>query len=249
MGVLLLGHSGMLGSAVKKYYNFAQIETLEDRWPSDGFKAKVSSFDGDLIINCIGSIPQRTNDFSINLDIPEFLCGNCSSKVKIINPTSDCVFEGTKDTPYSKDDKCDATSDYGKSKCFSPPADCRNFKSIRTSVIGYDKEGVELLSWFLNSQEEVQGYTNHWWNGITTYKWADISYKLYREWESFSENIIQIGTTPITKLELLKIINSVFDAKKNITPLSTQKTVNRSLLSDFNVESITNQLEELKKYL
>ena len=116
-------------------------------------------------------------------------------------------------------------------------------------MIGDDKEGVELLSWFLNSQEEVQGYTNHWWNGITTYKWADISYKLYREWESFSENIIQIGTTPITKLELLKIINSVFDAKKNITPLSTQKTVNRSLLSDFNVESITNQLEELKKYL
>tara|TARA_R100000963_G_C4615641_1_gene84655 strand:+ start:135 stop:884 length:750 start_codon:yes stop_codon:yes gene_type:complete len=245
MRVLILGHSGMLGSAVKKYYSFAEVETLEDRWPTDEFQDKVSSFDGDLIINCIGSIPQRTNDFSINLDIPEFLCRNCLPKVKIINPTSDCVFEGTKDTPYNKYDKCDATSDYGKSKCFSPPTDCKNFKSIRTSVIGYDKDGVELLSWFLNSKEPVRGYANHWWSGITTHGWAEVSYKLYTEWESFPENLIQIGTTPITKLELLKLINSVFNAKKKIVPFSTEKSVNRSLVSDFPVESIINQLEKL----
>ena len=204
MRVLILGSSGMLGSAVSLYYGFAQIETIDVRWPSDEFKKKVSEFDGDLIINCIGAIPQRVNEFSVNWDLPKFLCDHCSPKVKIINQSSDCVFEGDKDTPYSKYDSCDATSEYGKSKSFVPPNDQSNFKNIRTSIIGYDSGNKGLLSWFLSQNGTANGYTNHWWNGITTYEWAKLSYEVYENWDGYS-NLIQVGTAPITKYDLLNL--------------------------------------------
>ena len=248
MRVLLLGHSGMLGSAVEKYYAFEEVQTLEERWPSEEFKRKVSEFDGDLIINCIGAIPQKTNEFSINSDIPEFLCNYCSPEVKIINPESDCVFEGTIKGAYDKNHPCDATSDYGKSKAFKPPTGKKNFKSIRTSVIGYDKGNKELLSWFLNAGESVHGYINHWWSGITTYEWAKLSYTVYEEWDQ-TGSLVQVGATPITKYELLKMIKSVYDCDTEIIPTHAENSVNRSLVSDFTLKPLIDQLNELRNLL
>ena len=245
MRILVLGDSGMLGSAVKKYYAFASIETVEDRWPSEEFKRKVSEFDGDLVINCLGAIPQRTNDFSVNCDVPEFLCNHCLSTVKIINPSSDCVFEGTSDKPYEKYHPCDASSEYGKSKSFIPPSKCKNFKSIRTSVVGYDLENKELLSWFLSQDSAVKGYTNHWWNGITTYEWAKLSHRVYTDWDSF-DSLIQVGTTPITKYDLLNIIKDIYSCDTEILPFSPEKKVNRSLVSDIILPSLAEQLKEFR---
>lgn len=248
MRILLLGHSGMLGSAVEKYYAFAEVQTLEERWPSEEFKRKVSEFDGDLIINCIGAIPQKTNEFSINSDVPEFLCNYCSPEVKIINPESDCVFEGTIKGAYDKNHSCDATSDYGKSKAFKPPTGKKNFKSIRTSVIGYDKGNKELLSWFLNAGESVQGYINHWWNGVTTYEWAKLSHTVCEEWDQ-TGSLVQVGTTPITKYELLKMIKLVYGCDTEIIPTPAENSVNRSLVSDFTIKPLIDQLNELRDLL
>ena len=249
MKVLILGHLGMIGSAVRKYYSCVadDVVTIEEPWPSPEFKKKVSSFSGDLIINCTGAIPQKTNDFSINFEVPKFLCDTCPSEVKIINPATDCVFEGDNNKPYEKYHKCDATSDYGKSKIFEPPIGKKNFKSIRTSVIGYDRDDKELLSWFLSEEEPVHGYLNHWWNGVTTYEWAKISHKVYKAWNILSENILQFGTSPISKYELLKIINFVFRANKDIIPYMADKSVNRLLISDYELKPITQQLDELRK--
>lgn len=248
MRILLLGHSGMLGSAVEKYYSIAEVQTLEERWPSEEFKRKVSEFNGDLIINCIGAIPQKTNKFSINSDVPEFLCNYCSPEVKIINPESDCVFEGTIKGAYDKNHPYDATSDYGKSKAFKPPTGKKNFKSIRTSVIGYDKGNKELLSWFLNEVGPVDGYVNHWWNGITTYEWAKLSHRVYEEWNQ-TGSLVQVGTTPITKYELLETIKSVYGCGTEIWPTSAERRVNRSLISDIAIKPLIDQLNELRDIL
>ena len=68
MKVLILGHTGMLGSTVYDYF-MGEVDSLtfiSDRWPEDIFKDKVKQFDGDYIINCIGAIPQRTDKFQVN---------------------------------------------------------------------------------------------------------------------------------------------------------------------------------------
>ncbi len=59
MKVLILGHSGMLGSMVYDYLSkLDDVSTviIRHRWPSDSFKTAVRNFDGDYIINCIGAI-------------------------------------------------------------------------------------------------------------------------------------------------------------------------------------------------
>lgn len=248
MRVLVLGSNGMLGSAVVNYYKSHTVEVIENRWPSQEFKDSLVSFDGDLIINCIGAIPQKTSDFDINREIPEFLHEHCTKSVKIINPSTDCVFEGTSSEPYPKNHPCDATSEYGRSKMFCPK-ESKNFKTIRTSIIGYDSQNKGLLSWFLSQgNTEVSGYVNHLWNGITTHEWAKLSYKIYQDWDRF-EPLIQVGTKPMSKYELLCLIRRIYECTTTITPVFAYESINRCLVSDFHVSSIENQLRELKTLL
>ena len=68
MKILILGSNGMLGHMVKKYLDSIQyeIETVNHRWPSEEFKSAIINSDADVLINCVGAIPQRTKDFTIN---------------------------------------------------------------------------------------------------------------------------------------------------------------------------------------
>ena len=115
MKTLVLGHRGMLGNAVIKYFNSQDIETaiLNTRYPSDDFFSELKSYTGEFIINCVASIPQRTQDFKINYNLPEYLT---NLNKKIIHPDTDCIFNGKSTTPYKKYDIPNAESDYGKSK-------------------------------------------------------------------------------------------------------------------------------------
>ena len=79
MKVLILGHKGMLGHMVSKLLISKGIEVKKlftpnkNRWPSSNFKNDIKSFKGDYIINCIGAIHQRTNQFNINWELPQWL--------------------------------------------------------------------------------------------------------------------------------------------------------------------------------
>jgi len=155
--ILVLGHKGMLGNAVYKYmstHNFFtkttyKVEHINERWPSPEFKEKVREFDGEFIINCIGAIPQKTDDFVINYDLPIWLDKNVNSKV--IHPGTDCEMD---DDHYGIS-KINA-SDYIKN-------DGERTTIIKTSIIGHElKSNNSLLDWFLN-EESVYGFTNAMW--------------------------------------------------------------------------------------
>ena len=69
--VLVLGHTGMLGNCVHKYFSsFKNIETfsVDGRWDDDDFLTEIVNMDVDYVVNCIGAIPQRTKDFEINYE-------------------------------------------------------------------------------------------------------------------------------------------------------------------------------------
>ena len=249
MNLLVLGHKGMLGAAVTKYYNEYgwTLSTIDYRWPSQIFKETIRNFEGHLLINCIGAIPQKTEDFTINYELPQFIMRALPPTVKYIHPDTDCVFNGLRPVGklYSKYEQSNALDAYGISKSSILQFKTKtNLKIIRSSTIGIDKYNKSLLSWFLSQTECVNGYINHYWNGITVYQWAKISQMIFENWDDY-EYITQIGTTPISKYDLLCLIKDVFQKQINIIETTHNKDINRCLESDLEVAPIKEQLKEL----
>ena len=84
----------MLGNAVHKYFSqFHEVDIIEHRWPSNEFIQYIKTYNGDFIVNCIGSIPQKTNDFGINSILPIYL--DLNTNCKIIHPSTDCEIDNT----------------------------------------------------------------------------------------------------------------------------------------------------------
>ena len=169
MKVLILGHKGMLGHMVHKFFESKGIEciTIADcRWPSTCFKQSVQNFDGAYIINCIGAIHQRTTDFQINWELPKWLETNASKYIenhqpRIIHPGTDCEMDN---------------DDYGNSKRIAAEwikEEAKNTKIIKTSIFGPElNTKASLMEWFLSQEGKINGYSEYYWNGNSTLTWA-----------------------------------------------------------------------------
>ena len=256
--ILVLGSKGLLGNTVFEYLSsYFSITQAKGRWPDATFKKSIISFEGDLIINCIGAIPQKVNSktlfFDLNFNLPKWLDENAPSNCKIIHPTTDCEFKG--DIPlnqfYKFDSIQDAEDDYGISKysftkwCL---ANSNRTKIIRTSIIGLEKtSNYSLLSWFLSQENKANGYLNHHWNGVTTLEWSKWALKVFSNWD-YMENLVQLGTDPISKFELLELINSIWEKEIVISPVITETYSNKLLRSQFQVKSLEFQLNELRNW-
>ena len=230
--ILVLGHTGMLGHMVVKYLseNNYDVCCLSERWPM--CKNSILSFDGDYIVNCIGSIPQRKSDFEINWSIPIWLDLNC--KCKIIHPGTDCEMD---------------VDDYGVSKNVAASfikTLGSNTKILKSSIIGPElSTNSSLLSWFLSQKNEVLGYTAAFWNGNTTLEWAKQCDMLISNWDLYEVETI-ISSNTVTKYDLLHIFNKVFD--KNISIKAKKLGKDKSLKGSIKTKDILEQLIELKSY-
>jgi dTDP-4-dehydrorhamnose reductase len=259
MRVLVLGHKGMLGRAVYKYLQTqpaVTILTLETRWGEEGFKDEILDKKPNFIINAIGKIPQKqpaslAEYSSINIELPRFLD---TLGIKTILPSTDCEFSGelSPAQAYTKSHARDATDPYGQSKALIS-AELEqtgvNTKIIRTSIIGHEENtAVALLDWFLSQTESVRGYTNHYWNGITTLEWAKQCHTILKNWDDFP-TLTQLGTEKhYSKWEILDLAKEVYDKNIEIIPYTTETTANKCLLSDMAVLELRSQLLELKAF-
>jgi len=237
MKILILGHTGMLGHMVKMYLEqFYTVETISDRWGTEEFKTTIQESDADYLINCIGAIPQRTKNFDINWELPIWLDQNFNGR--IIHPGTDCEMD---------DD------DYGVSKAkatFWLMENGLRTKIIKTSIIGYEVSGnASLMEWFLSNEDgsTVNGYTDHLWNGSTTYQWAKHSKIMIENWSKQMDLTI-IGTLATTKYDMLVSINSVFKRNIEVNPHETSSIVNKCLELDINYGHLENQIIEMKKF-
>jgi|TARA_Y100000310_G_scaffold344374_1_gene456831 dTDP-4-dehydrorhamnose reductase len=236
--VLILGHKGMLGHTVHKYLSTkkdCESFTTNLRWPDDKFKVKIISLKHDYIVNCMGAIPQRTDNFKINYELPMWL-DKFAIASRIIHPGTDCEMD--KDE-YGISKK--RASDYLKKKGHST-------KIIKTSIIGTElNTKASLLEWFLNSKEKhVYGYTEAYWNGNTSLQWAKTCYKIIKNYDKYDvENIV--STDCISKYELLNIIKRVY--KKDII-ISQNDAVknNKCLNGKIDALNIEEQINEMKEF-
>ena len=264
--IVILGSRGMLGQMVQKYFsaNNFNVKLLGDRFDEDNhheFIDKLNCLPDSIIVNCIGKIKQKTIDakelFLSNTILPLELARSLKNQHILIHPSTDCVFDGLKQGLYNYDHQHTANDVYGWSKSLGESAVLSRANTIifRVSIIGTDEYSDKgLLAWFLSNpaKSKINGYINHFWNGITTLEWCNTLHDLIKSKVKFKnavENrIIQVGTREVySKYEILKIFQETYNTDFFIIPYETP-LVNRCLKPTIISRSLELQLSDLKKY-
>lgn len=230
--ILVLGHKGMLGHMVYKYLSqFHEVVTIPHRFPSEEFKRSIIKFDGHYIINCIGSIPQKNTDFTINSELPKWL--ERASRCRVIHPATDCEMDED-NYGLSKRKATEYIMSYGKKT-----------KVIRASIIGPEISSYKsLFEWFMrNDSQRISGYTDAIWNGITTLEWAKICNNMIQSWDSY-KRVNTVEGERISKFHLLIMLSEEFDKEIIITP-AQGRGKDKTLIGEIKAPSIRKQITEL----
>ena len=264
MKILILGSNGMLGQMVYKYFSSKyDVEVYNKRFTIENrrvFLEEIKGFGDCIIINCIGRIKQKSSNifdlYFVNSILPFDLANGINEGQTLIQPSTDCVYSGTNNSFYNSSNIPDAIDDYGWSKALGEKAILNkdNCYLIRVSIIGSDNTASPkgLLGWFLsnNDNEIIQGYTDHWWNGITTLEWCKkVELLVFKdENRENSGRILQLATIEKhSKFELINYFQTTYNTKFIIQPYSSGMYTNRCLTPNYPSGHIIDQLKELKK--
>lgn len=267
MKIIVLGERGMLGQMATQYFRSrgAVVLTISERFD---FTAecpalqKLATLGSGLVLNCVGRIKQKDSSrqdlFDANALLPLQIYERLGDGQFLIQPSTDCIFSGHAVDPYRKTDPCDATDDYGWSKRLGEVALIGRPRAaiVRVSIIGpdvIDPEPKGLLGWFLSQPEgsSLNGYQNHFWNGITTLEWCRIVEQLFVENNSEQHNgaLLQLGTEQTyTKCEMLALFQSTYRTQFSISPVSVGTNVFRVLKPDYYSPPLLDQLVALKDF-
>lgn len=193
--VLVLGGTGMLGHAVlKEFERFTGEVSFTSRSgsgiPFDVLSDSVKSLGkfvshGDYIVNSLGITKPHIKDDNeqdvaraklVNSLFPAELASLAEmTGSRVIQIATDCVFSGRKGH-YLETDTHDAEDVYGKTKSLGEVVS-DNVMHIRVSTIGRELgRSTLLLEWVLSHPHgaTIPGYTDHFWNGVTTNHFAKV---------------------------------------------------------------------------
>jgi dTDP-4-dehydrorhamnose reductase len=104
------------------------------------------------------------------------------------------------------------------------------------------------LDWFLHSTGEVKGFTNHFWNGLTTLEWVKVAEDMMNNWDTYP-TLNQLGTKENkSKYEVLQVAQKVYGKEISIVPFEAPTYMNRCVESDKEMPTLEQQLTELKAF-
>jgi len=202
----------------------------------------------DWIINCIGitkpyckddNPDQIENAVVINSLFPNQLAKNFPD-VKILQIATDCVFSG-KEGNYVETSKQDPYDVYGKTKSLGE-SKYPNLFNLRCSIIGpeFDRKAF-LIEWLLNQPKEgqVNGFTNHDWNGVSTLHFAKVCLGIIKN--DFTPKNLQhiIPSGRVNKFELLSILAKHFNRPDiKVNPFVAAEKIDRTLLTEDNEHNL-----------
>ncbi|MCX6926851.1 MAG: sugar nucleotide-binding protein [Verrucomicrobia bacterium] len=259
MRVFVLGHNGMLGHVVARFLEEQGCEVVTSplRYHGaarDPLVETVRDSGSKWIVNALGRIKQKTEDpadlYLTNSVFPLHLSARMRSDQRLIHASSDCVFSGHRGS-YAITDERDPEDIYGLSKALgeavAQPGRCW---VVRTSMIGPELgKGWGLMGWFLRQTGEVNGYTNHFWNGLTTLEWAKIAWQLMNGQIEADGPLIQAGTRPaMSKCDVLRLIGKVWSFAVNVRPVEAKDVVDRTLLPTLKPPELEQQLGDLRTW-
>jgi dTDP-4-dehydrorhamnose reductase len=124
------------------------------------------------------------------------------------------------------------------------------------SIIGPElKNGTGLLHWTVNNSEStLPGWTNAWWNGITTLELARCI-DLYVNNPTISGIYHLVSNTNrINKYDLLCLINKIYNLNKTILPTQGPKNIDKVLIDtrkefNFGIGNYKQQLTAMKNFI
>lgn len=260
MRVLILGITGMLGSAMFRI--LSEDKNLDvygsmrggflKRHFSDELSAKiVSGVDAEnndsllkafaitrpnIVVNCIGLVKQLAdaNDpllaVPINTLLPHRLAMLCQALSARLIHISTDCVFSGSKGNYLETDFPDAYDLYGRSKLLGE-VDYPHAITLRTSIIGHELSGNRsLINWFLSQQGSVNGFTKAIYSGLPTVELATV----VRDWilpRSDLHGIYHVASKPINKFDLLRLVAKVYGKDIQINP-SEDLVIDRSLNAD-----------------
>ena len=212
----------------------------------------------DVVINCIGLLNKTAEDNPelavwFNSYFPQLLATfGKKYNFKLIHISTDCVFSG-KEGGYKEDSFKNGIGFYAQSKALGEVINAKDL-TFRTSIIGpeLNENGIGLFHWFMNQNDEIFGYSEAYWSGVTTIELA----------KGINEAIKQdltglyhfVNSSKISKFDLVNEFNSNFrDGGINIISKSDYK-VDKSLINtrdDFNYTFSSYQImiKEMKNWI
>ena len=272
MKTLILGASGMLGHMVsfyfkKKYHSDVILcsRSKTNKVVLDKTLIKISEYSRKqlsvlidqyrpcTIINCVAINNATTSQKELNLinsELPKLLVNILDNKndgSQLVHISTNGVFSG-KQGNYIESDQPDANDIYGKTKLKGEVVHFPHL-TIRTSIIGPQlMSNSGLLEWFLKQENEVRGYAEVKWNGVTTLECAK-----FIDWAINQKmtGLVHLFSKKISKYDLLNIIKKAYGKNIKINPDNNTKsdqTLNTSRLDvNYIVPSHYAMLDKLKK--
>jgi len=265
MKVFLFGGNGMLGNYVRSYLSQNNIQVIPlIRKDFDLEELSVLSLKkfleekglgaDDVIVNCAGVIPQASKDrelskrnyYKINSILPIILSMLTTHMIHI---TTDCVFSGATGE-YHEYSNHDEINDYGTSKSLGELCDGT---IIRTSIIGEEMVNKRsLLEWVIsNENRTINGFSNHFWNGVTCLQLAKIIYEIINQ-NLYWKGVRHIySPTTVSKYELCTMISDIYELNIKVNEYNTEK-VDKSLSTVYevhgNIPELKEQLKEMRDF-
>lgn len=270
MNIYILGASGMLGKYVSTYFKtngFNVIDINRDKLDASNvtqreLNAKLFHLGlkkDDVIINCMGTIKPRIdalgdlNGIIVNSVFPRILANVSESLgAHLIHPTTDCVYSGLRGS-YDENDKYDVSDVYGMSKAMGEPSNCT---VIRTSIIGEEVgQGRSLVEWIKSSKNKtVNGFTNHYWNGITCLQFAKICEQIITT-NDYWMGIRHLHSNVLDKKQLVETVSEIYGLNITVVPTETPSKCDRSVttiypenLAKFNIPTLKEQIIQMKEF-
>jgi dTDP-4-dehydrorhamnose reductase len=285
MKVVVLGKNGMLGHMAMSYlekqddvsvFGTDRSNLCANTFVQNNIKGIIGGKNqdalpiiknADYVINCIGTIKpcikeedvdSVTNALMVNSLFPRYMANYCEKhNTRMIHVTTDCVYSGLDFVSKPENAYHDPQDVYGKSKSLGEPENCM---VVRTSIIGPEKTNKRsLLEWVLSKVkgEEIYGFKNHIWNGVTTLELSRCLYDILDAElpdDRFNKLYHIHNFYNLSKFMLLKIINDVYNLGLTVKESRTEEPCCRTMSSTdtmcmlLEIPNITNQLKELREW-
>jgi dTDP-4-dehydrorhamnose reductase len=265
---IVLGSTGMLGGRVLREFKFhgtpvvgLSRSTGFDVVDSDQTKnllVELGLSEKDLVVNCIGWIPQKASGNSIadslaairaNALLPNLLEDvSRTTGSSVMQILTDCVFSGDEGN-YNEQDEQDASDLYGLTKRIGEYSLERTM-GIRCSIVGFAKpRGVSLFDWLLGQPKgsTVNGYENHIWNGVSTSAFASLALGVFTSGQFLPGKYHWLPQDKMSKFQLLS--NFIELSNRNdlqLVPYQHEVLIDRTLSSLYPV--ISQKLWQLAGY-
>ena len=253
--VLVLGSTGMLGSAVTRALQERAHEVITAS-RSTGIKFDAVNLDtenllkaaglqgGDFVVNCVGLTKSRINEASmtsrtlavkLNIDFPDDLARSAEQAgVNVIQAATDCVFSGLSGG-YSESAAHDPLDVYGKTKSLGETPS-PNVMHLRCSLIGPEIGSSSLFFEWVRQQPvktQINGYNNHLWNGLSSLAFGKVVSGIISEDLFVSSVQHLVPSNQVTKEELVRLeLAALGRDDVQVTSKKDERPIDRTLRTD-----------------